>query len=294
MILFQKNGDYEPVAWVNGRPLHVATLLAAIHVTALVGAAFLYALRLGDWLELFKFSSNSVLHGAIWRCVTYAFVHNPTDLQSLIFFVLELGILVFFGLEVERFIGRRAFSMFYLLLILVTPATLTLHGLIDRGHDWEWVGSMTAHIGVFLAFACIYPSAEVFFLLFFRMEAKWIAWVLMGGLTVSCLAQRDWAFFAVLWAVGLSTWLYMGWVRGIITIPSLPRVAFPGIRRVPPGSGRSMPLRKKPKPAVRKSDPMAAIDPLLDKIAKGGLGSLTPEERQQLERAREELMRERR
>lgn len=253
-------------------------------------AAVLYSLRLGDWLDLFKFSSASVLHGCVWRCITYAFVHNPTDLQSLIFFVFEIGVLVFFGLEVERFIGRRAFFRFYGLLVLVAPVMLTLRALFDHGHDWEWVGSMTAHIGVFLAFACIYPGAEVLFLMLFRMEARWIAWVLMGGLTLTCLAQRDWAFLNILWAVGLTSWFYMAWVRGLIEIPTLPRVAFPGIRRAPSGSASPAPLRKTAKSAPREIDPMATIDPLLDKIARHGMDSLTADERARLARAREELL----
>jgi hypothetical protein len=38
-------------------------------------------------------------------------------------------------------------------------------------------------------------------------------------------------------------------------------------------------------------EPPSELDVLLDKIAKSGMGSLTPKERTQLEKAREALMR---
>jgi hypothetical protein len=44
------------------------------------------------------------------------------------------------------------------------------------------------------------------------------------------------------------------------------------------------------KPPTPRDDVIESIDPLLDKIAKHGIGSLTPREREQLEQARAELL----
>ena len=49
-----------------------------------------------------------MLHaGRFWQLVTYAFVHPPS---GLLWFAIEMYMLFAFGREVERFIGRRAFS----------------------------------------------------------------------------------------------------------------------------------------------------------------------------------------
>ena len=132
----------------------------------------------------------------------------------------------------------------------------------------------------------IYPNVEFLF----RIQARWIAWGIFGIITVSALSQHEWGVLAVAWAEALAAWLYMAWVRGMLYLPRLPRVAFAGVRRASERGGRRGESRTSGK-AAGAEDPVAAIDPLLDKIARHGIDSLTPEEHKKLEWAREQLLR---
>jgi hypothetical protein len=49
----------------------------------------------------------------------------------------------------------------------------------------------------------------------------------------------------------------------------------------------------KPVPTRREEDDISeSVDPILDKIARSGIGSLTPNERRTLDRARDRLLKE--
>jgi hypothetical protein len=49
---------------------------------------------------------------------------------------------------------------------------------------------------------------------------------------------------------------------------------------------------KQPPTRHEEDDVYESIDPILDKIAKSGIGSLTPSERRMLDRARNRLLKE--
>jgi membrane associated rhomboid family serine protease len=271
MIAFRKSDDFEPVAWVRGYPLYFSALLVGLHLLALVAWALVFAFHHGGWITWVAFSSDAVLqNGRIWQWVTYLFVHNPTD---PIGFAIEMFLLYAFGREVERYLGRRSFITLYAALAVAPAALLTVAGLFAPR---LLVGSHSVHLAVFLAFATLYPRVE----LFFRIQVRWIAGILLAMYTLGNLASNQWTALGVLWVdAGLAVG-FVGWQRGM-----LPRFALPGPQ---PLSRPAVPPRKPAFPA--QEDPMAAIDPLLDKIARHGLSSLTTRERDKLERARKALL----
>src|SRR4051794_40565994 len=61
---------------------------------------------LTDWLQLVP---NQVLHGEVWRLLTYAFVHDPSDFMHIAFNMLFLW---WFGSDVEEIYGSREFLFF--------------------------------------------------------------------------------------------------------------------------------------------------------------------------------------
>lgn len=269
--------DYQPVGWVGRYPIHVTTLLLIVHIVCMIAAAFLVAFGASAVLGLFAFDSAEVLFGGrVWQLLTYAFVHPPS---GLIWFAIEMYMLFAFGREVERFIGRRAFIALYILLLFAPPILLSLWGLEQRV---GLSGSVMIHFGIFIAFATIYPNVEMFF----RVQAKWIAAILTGAYTLQLVAYHVWSQLAVLaLSVGLACgFIYfrgagaeMEWLRG--------------------WSGRwrsKRALRVLPRPEPRRSlesdDIYDSIDPVLDKISKSGIGSLTASERRALDRARRKLL----
>src|SRR6202162_5424821 len=148
--------DYQPVTWVGRHPVDVTTLLVALHVLLMVLTCFLSAFGGSVFLNLLIFDSAQVVGlGHVWQIISYAFVHAPYSGMTLLWFAFEMYMLFFFGREVERFIGRRAYIWLYALLLLVPALILTLWGLTART---GLAGSGALRFAVFTAFVTLYTN----------------------------------------------------------------------------------------------------------------------------------------
>ena len=273
--------DYRPVAWMGRYPVDVTTMLVGVHVAAAVLAAILYAIfgTLGaasilGWLQ---FDSAALWSsGQVWRLFTYAFVHPPS---GLLWFAIEMYMLFVFGREVERFVGRRAYIALYLILLITPPALLTVWGLWERS---VVAGSPALHFGIFVAFATIYPRAE----LFLRIMAKWVALILAAVYTLQLLAYHAWSELVVVWTSIGAAFLFIEWSGAG---PELAWWTAVKARFAPKPKYRVVPKMRPTRPAD-SDDAYTSIDSILDKISKFGMGSLTASERRQLNRERERLL----
>jgi membrane associated rhomboid family serine protease len=266
--------DYQPVTWVGRHPVHVTTLLVAVHVFTAIVACFLGGAGV---LGHLAFDSALVLQrGEFWQLATYAFVHSPS---ALLWFAVEMYMLFVFGREVERFIGRRAFIVLYLSLLLAPTVLLTLWGFSERTGI---AGSPALHFGIFIAFATIYPSIE----LLLRIQAKWVALALAAISTLQLLAYRDWSAMAVLW-VSIAVAFFFIRLRGVG--PELVWWGNLKSRWQPKPKFHVVP-RSSPRRVVEPENVHESIDPVLEKISRQGINSLTASERKALDRARARLL----
>ena len=272
--------DYRPVAWMGRYPVDVTTMLVGVHVAAAILAAILVTFGAGSILGWLQFDSDMIWSsGQIWRLFTYAFVHAPS---GLIWFAIEMYLLFVFGREVERFLGRRSYIALYLIL-LVTPAVLlTIWGLWERS---ALAGSPALHFGIFIAFATIYPRVE----LLLRIMAKWVALILAAVYTFQLLAYHAWNDLVVVWTSIGAAFLFVE-LNG-----AGPELAWWNTFKARFASRPKYHVVPKPRPRTgdtraEADDVYSSIDPILDKISKSGIGSLTASERRQLNRERERLL----
>jgi membrane associated rhomboid family serine protease len=273
--------DYRPVAWMGRYPVDVTTMLVGLHVVCAVVACIFTAIPgLSGTLNYLVFDSARIWNGLqVWRLGTYAFVHSPS---TLLWFAIEMYMLFVFGREVERFVGRRSYIALYLILLITPAALLTIWGLWQRS---VLAGSPALHFGIFVAFATIYPRAE----LFLRIMAKWIALILAAVYTFQLLAYHAWNDLVVVWTSIGAAFLFIEWSGAgpefawwsALKTRFEPRPKYRVVPKMRPtsGSGRT-----------DSDDVYASIDPILDKISKFGIGSLTASERRQLNRERERLL----
>jgi membrane associated rhomboid family serine protease len=270
--------DYRPVTWMGRYPVDMTTLLVGLHVAcAIIGALFggygLFAYTM--------FDSAAVWSGQIWRLLTYPLIH-PAGTSALLWFAVEMYMLFIFGREVERFFGRRAYVVLYGLLLLLPACALMLWGVNQRT---VFAGSATLHFGIFIAFVILYPNVQFFAFI----SAKWVAAILAAIGTLSALAARDWQSLVVLW-ISIAAAFFFVELRG-----AGPDLAW--IKSVK-NFGRKKPrLRVVQKSSTGRHAPdpddvYASVDPILDKISKSGIGSLTVAERRQLDRARDRLLKQ--
>ena len=271
--------DYQPITWVGRHPVDTTALLVALHVLLTVLGCFLAAFGGGGFLNLLVFDSEQVLTlGRVWQLLTYAFVHAPYS-SALLWFAIEMWMFFFFGRAVERFIGRREFIGLYSFLLLVPTVFLTVAGLWTRlGAE----GSTTLHFGIFIAFAAIYPGVE----LLFRIQAKWVAIILAVIGTLAALAAHDWAEMIMLWTTIATAVVFLR-LRGVG--PELVWWSNLKARWQPKPKFHVVP-RANSRQGVESQGVHESIDPVLEKISKHGIKSLTPSERRLLDKARNRLL----
>ena len=268
--------DYRPVAWMGRYPVDVTTMLVGLHIALAVIGCILFAAGTSV-LSYLQFDSTAVFYqGQVWRIVTYAFVHPPA---GLLWFAVEMYMLFVFGREVERFLGQRAYVVLYLILLIAPSLLLTTWGL------WQptaLAGSPALHFGIFVAFATIYPRVE----LFLRIMAKWFALILAAVYTLQLIAYHAWSDLAVVWTSIGAAFLFVE-LRG--AGPELAWWSKVKARIGPKPKVRVL-QRTHARRAVEPDEVYASIDPILEKISKSGIGSLTANERRQLNRERERLL----
>jgi hypothetical protein len=143
-------------------------------------------------------------------------------------------------------------------------------------------GSPALHFGIFVAFATIYPNVE----LLLRIMAKWVAITLAAVYTFQLIAYRDWSGMAVLWVSMAAAFVFIR-LRG-----AGPELVWWGelkSRWQPKPKFHVVP-RSTPRRVVEPEDVHDSIDPVLDKISRQGINSLTASERRALDRARNRLL----
>ena len=272
-MIAQRSPDNDgPLTWLGNFPVYVSTVVAGLHGVALVLSALAMAAGSEALLQSLMFSSDAVVRDwSVWQLFTYAFVHTPPYWV----FLFELYLLVVFGREIESYLGRAAFIKLYLTLLVAPSLFLTLCDFVG----WRTIydGSSALHFGVFVAFALIYPTAEILF----TIQAKWIALALLAINSLQCLALSNYDALAVLVVDCVAACLFIGFQQGRFTF------------RLPERAQKARPARKPAAPRNAETvseDAIDAIDPILEKISRHGIGSLTPRERERLEKARAHLI----
>jgi membrane associated rhomboid family serine protease len=236
-----------------------------------------------EWLAL---SGTGVAHGLVWQPVTYMFLHDPDRLFHIL---INLLVLWFFGREVEYFIGPKYFTRLYLCGGLMGAA---LHLAFNWHSSIPVLGASAAVLACVIAFATLFPDREVTLLLFFiipvRLKAKYLALIAIAfdvvpllsrtGGNVAHLAHLGGALFGYLYIKQLGygatpRWLF--WLQNI---------------------GEKLRPKRRPAPREMTSEEFISqeVDPILDKIAREGIHSLTRRERKILESAKDELQRRQR
>ena len=224
-------------------------------------------------LSLLAFDSAQVISNVrFWQIATYAFVHSPSNSSGSRSRCICSSSS---GGKWNAFIGRRAFIALYLLLLSCRQCFSPFWGLWQRT---GLAGFATIHFGIFVAFAAIYPNVEIFL----RVMAKWVALIFVAAYSLQLLAYHR------LVAVGgaldecrhsltascyctapVASWLAarLAFALALETRPS--RRSFAGTP-----------------PLVEPDNIYDSIDPVLEKISRSGIGSLTASERRALDRAR--------
>jgi membrane associated rhomboid family serine protease len=290
---YGSSDDHRPLFWVRGYPLFATHAIVLVLVVSMIATTSLMAFGGSAVLEAVSYASARVLGGEVWRLLTYGLVNPPS-----LWFAIDMVLIVWFGRELERELGRRNFLWLCLGLYLAPVLLLTLAAGFGLGTSLTGQGG---GFGLFIAFATLYPGA----LLLFNLQAKWVALILVGIYALIGVAQRDVAGLLSLGATAGFAYACVLQLRGRplfpwrITRPAKPAAArgtaakvipFPTPASKPAARPVTAPTSRPAAASVPLAD-MAEVDALLDKIAHSGIGSLTAAERARLDAAHQSLKR---
>jgi len=98
-------------------PVDITTILVGVHVACAILTAFVFCDRRRRRAELCDVRQRAGL--ARPNLATRHLRLHPSAVgYALLWFAIEMYMLFFFGREVERFVGRRAYIWLYALLLL--------------------------------------------------------------------------------------------------------------------------------------------------------------------------------
>ena len=227
----------------------------------------------GAFYDWFALSWPGLLRMRIWQFVTYTFRHG-----SVGHLLMNMLMLYFFGRELEAALGRRAFLRVYFLSGLMAG----LGWLVLSGGGALLLGASGGVYGVLGMYAALYPHRRITLLLYFvlpvTLSARTLALGAMGLSFLLMLGGEGSVAHAAHLFGGLTGYWLGGGLRG-----GGRGGAFDGLR----ARRRRSRLHVIDGEAWESHEPIssATIDALLDKIKRGGIGSLTARERELLERA---------
>lgn len=275
-------GDRGPWFVLAGHPVHAPLALVGLSIASMLFTTVAIALNY-DLSAQLRFSSTAILErGEVWRFFSYILWNPPT-----ISFALELLMLWWFGRELEAFFGRRSFLKLCAgIVLLPTFAGVAAGPFLPT----QWIG-LPGDFALFVAFATMAPNV----LLLFGVSAKWTALIFLSVQLLSYAAAHAWG--QLLHSLSAAAFAF-GYIRLEQGLWEWPRLRLPTkrpvFRVVEPVA---VPVVAEPSKPVQletvideEATALASIDPLLEKISRNGIESLTPEERARLEMAREILL----
>ena len=118
------------------------------------------------------FSPSAVLHGQVWRLLSFVFIpvtsFDASRPLTILWFVMGTYFYYFLGTALERRWGTARFNVFYF-----TGVVLNL----ILGFVFNSSVSMTyANLSMFYAIASLYPDMQVLLWGIIPLKAKWLAW----------------------------------------------------------------------------------------------------------------------
>lgn len=249
-----------------GLPTAVKWLIIANVAVFLLQNILLLAFRfpLIDFLGL---NPDAVLHGMVWQFVTYMFLHY--GIYHILFNMFALWM---FGSDIEKVWGAKSFLYYY---FFTGIGAGVLSFLSSIGSNFVTIGASGAIFGILVAFAMLFPNRIVLVFFLFPMRARNFV-ILFGAIELwmtlaSGPVGGGVARFAHLGGM-LFGYLYLKFGSKV-------RFSMPRIRL-------NLKLRRNKTEEEWLQFMRNEVDPILDKISRQGIQSLTRREKRILKRAR--------
>ena len=144
-------------------------------------------------LSFLTFNLNALLHGEVWRLVTFVFVPAYSSPFALL---ISLYFYYWIGSTLERHWGTAKFNMYYISGALLTVLGVVLASLITGNPYLTAAGTGYVNLSMFFAFAFLFPDTTVLLFFILPVKMKWLAY-LDGALfafdIIKAIGAHNWA-----------------------------------------------------------------------------------------------------
>jgi membrane associated rhomboid family serine protease len=140
--------------------------------------------------SILMFDLEQILHGQVWRLITFIFI--PPD-TGLFFAIFVLYFYWMIGTAIEANWGAFRFNFFYLIGILLNIAAGCITG---------YATSYYLNLTLFLTYAMLYPNERILLFFFIPVKVKWLAWIDAFLLTVMFILYSWGGKLAILFSIG--------------------------------------------------------------------------------------------
>lgn len=144
-------------------------------------------------LSFLTFNLNALLHGEVWRMVTFVFVPAYSSPFALL---ISLYFYYWIGSTLERQWGTAKFNLYYISGALLTVLGVVLASLITGNPYLTAAGTGYVNLSMFFAFAFLFPDTTVLLFFILPVKMKWLAY-LDGALfafdIIKAIGAHNWA-----------------------------------------------------------------------------------------------------
>lgn len=191
---------------------HPKLAIRNLALIIVVGNILVYMIDIvsnGTFSNLLYFSPYLILHGQVWRLITFIFVPISGNAFSLI---LSLYFFWWMGADLEREWGSCKFTVFYAIgilmniiagMLLYLPYYFNAVGMIQQagltGDAAAQVMDALAllstastyylNLSLFFALATLFPEMQILLFFFIPVKVKWMAWLDAAFFVISVLAS---------------------------------------------------------------------------------------------------------
>lgn len=142
----------------------VVALTALVYLLALLNPAFISVLTLDP---------VRILHGEVWRLVTYIFIPHsigrPGSIMQPLWLLVALWFLLFIGDRIEHVWGAFRLNLYFLIGMIGTTIAAFFFGA-------QFSNAMLVS-SLFFAFANFYPEEVIYLMFILPVKVKWLAWI---------------------------------------------------------------------------------------------------------------------
>ena len=125
-------------------------------------------------LSFLTFNLNGLLHGEVWRIVTFIFYPSA---GSPFWLLISLYFYYWIGSTLERQWGTAKFNLYYISGTLLTVLGAILASLISGNPYLTVAGTGYVNLSMFFAFAFLVPDTTVLFMFIIPVKMKWLAYL---------------------------------------------------------------------------------------------------------------------